>query len=117
MEKFDALLGPLPGPVDLRRPEQTVALIEDCREPEPDEGWQGFGRGGVRNVQRPTFLFLGRQLAIGAASHLATFSLSTRPYLGCTTLPPELAYLMAVQVRSPSFHRLPPPSTAFHRPR
>ena len=48
-------------------------------------------------MHAPRSLFLGRQLSEGAASHLAALDLSARPYLGRTTLPPDLAYLMAVQ--------------------
>ena len=96
MEKLDAMLGPLPGAVELKQPEQIIALIEDCREPEPEGGWAGVVS---ERVQAPTWLFAGRQLSAGAASQLASFSLSHRSYLGRTTLPPELSYLMAIQAR------------------
>ena len=135
MEKLDALLSPLPGAVELRSPTHVVAMIEDCREPEPEGGWDGWqearpagdgadsdGDGDERGdergerakrakpawiaddscgrppwVQAPHHLFLGRQLSRGASHRLARFSLSDRRYLGRTTLPPDLAYLMAVQ--------------------
>ena len=37
MEKFDALLTPLPGEVSLKSPRHVIALIEDCRGPPNDE--------------------------------------------------------------------------------
>ena len=97
MEKLDALLGPLDGAVELRSPAHVVAMLEDCREPEPEGGWGGVRAAPLRRVQVPHHLFLGRELSRGASHHLARFSLSARRYLGRTTLPPDLAYLMAVQ--------------------
>lgn len=79
-----------------------MTLLEDCREPEPDGGWRGFGSGEdphARWVQRPTRLMIGRRLSSGGVAHLSRFSLSSRSYLGRTTLPPDLAYLMAIQAR------------------
>ena len=135
MEKFDALLTPLPGEVSLKSPRHVIALIEDCRGPPNDEcadvtvadlddemllaeaagedvtamgedvtadvtaEARGGGGGGIGAVRPPSCLFLGRQLSAGAASHLARFALSRRPYLGRTTLPPAYALLMANQAR------------------
>lgn len=99
-EKLGPLLGGLEGKVELRRPAHIIGLLEDCREPEPAGGWVGRTTAGdPTSAQPPRHLFVGRQLSEGAASHLDTFSLSRRPYLGRTTLPPEYAYLMAVQAR------------------
>ena len=148
MEKFDALLAPLPGEVSLRDPRHIIALIEDCRGPfdgrgqlsgpsragaretmsegpreatdadalddgllyeeecgdtsedaAVDGGEDSSWLGGLGAVRPPSALFLGRQLAVGASSHLARFALSRRPYLGRTTLPPAYALLMANQAR------------------
>jgi SAM-dependent methyltransferase len=128
MEKFDALLQPLPGDVNLKNPEHIITLVEDCRGPPSDaaasaspadddggefpiEGLEApmadTGPPGgldvrdhpVGAVRPPSQLFLGRQLGVGAASHLAQFALSRRPYLGRTTLPPAFAMLMANQAR------------------
>jgi SAM-dependent methyltransferase len=130
MEKFDDLLRPLPGDVNLKKPQHIITLLEDCRGPPSDSedasasalamalAPNGGGEedelvrdddsdaeaaaapdGGTGAVRPPSQLFLGRQLAVGAASHLAQFALSSRPYLGRTTLPPAFALLMANQAR------------------
>ena len=103
MEKFDRLLWELPGEVRLKDPAQVVALVEDCRgaeEGEMGEDEEEAEEGlDTRQVSAPTRLFVGLQLATGAADHLHIFSLSTRPYLGRTTLPPALSLLMANQAR------------------
>ena len=111
MEKLDALLTDLPGDVELDGPDHVLGFIEDWRGEEAfnvvgmleDEyTGAGAGVGGEQEgggVSAPSRLFFGRQLSVGAASHLADFALSERPYLGRTTLPPELALLMANQAR------------------
>ena len=85
------VLAELTGPVDLDTPAHVIQMIEDCRSmAEKDEKTM---------ANAPSTLFLGRQLAEGAASHLARLSLSDRSYLGRTTLPPDMAFLMAIQAR------------------
>jgi hypothetical protein len=97
MEQLDPLLRDVPGDVNLATPCHIISLIEDCREPEPSGGWRaGFEPSGV---QPPSSLFLARTLSRGAADHLHRFALSTRPYLGRTTLPPSMALLMANAAR------------------
>lgn len=59
----------------------------------------GVGGGGGVGACPPCRAFLGQQLSVGDASHLAKFALTDRPYLGRTTLPPALAMLMANQAR------------------
>ena len=91
---------PMPGDVCLKHPTHIVSMTEDSREPEPKGGWSGDTiANDPAYAQAPTHLFLGRRLATGAASLLAHLSLSDRPYLGRTSLPPEYAHLMAVEAR------------------
>ena len=103
MEKLDALLTPLPGAVELTAPKHIVSLIEDCRGPlhptAPSVEPHGGGDARRRMAYAPSHLLVGRQLASGDAAHLNRFSLSRRPYLGRTTLPPSLALLMANQAQ------------------
>ena len=96
IETLGGLLGELQGRVELKDPAHVLAMIEDCRSilrSDRDE------KDDKAMANAPSTLFLGRRLAEGAASHLARLSLSERSYLGRTTLPPDLAYLMAVQAR------------------
>lgn len=99
MEKFDELLWQLPGPVELHAPRAVVGMVEDCRGEDAD---------GADRARVPCRLFMGRRLAVGAGKELSTLALSSRPYLGRTTLPPALALIMANHVRalvlSPRMH-------------
>ena len=114
IERLEGLLNALPGAVDLKSPDShVVAMIEDWRAMSrgavKDDGGgsssqeargrerEGGAKMGATSV--PGTLFLARQLSEGAASHLASLALSDRSYLGRTTLPPDLAYLMAMQAR------------------
>uniref|UniRef100_A0A6U8R752 Uncharacterized protein n=1 Tax=Emiliania huxleyi TaxID=2903 RepID=A0A6U8R752_EMIHU len=95
MELLDELLAPLPGPISLRSPEQVVAMLEDYDDP------TGRGeRGEPAALAPPRRLYLGRRLSAGASRLLHDFRLSARGYLGRTTLPPELAFLMANEARA-----------------
>ena len=85
------LLGQLDGGVDLDEPDHVLAMLEDCRSAD--------GGKDAATAHAPSTLFLGRRLAEGAAAHLSRLALSERSYLGRTTLPPDVAYLMAVQAR------------------
>ena len=96
IETLGGLLGELQGRVELKDPAHVIAMIEDCRSiinSDTDV------KDEKTMANAPSTLFLGRRLAEGAASHLARLSLSERSYLGRTTLPPDLAYLMAMQAR------------------
>lgn len=96
IETLGGLLGGLQGRVELKDPAHVITMIEDCRSiinSDMDV------KDDKTMANAPSTLFLGRRLAEGAASHLARLSLSERSYLGRTTLPPDLAYLMAMQAR------------------
>ena len=93
IETLGGLLGELQGRVKLKDPTHVITMIEDCRSIINSD------KNEKTMANEPSTLFLGRRLAEGAASHLARLSLSERSYLGRTTLPPDLAYLMAMQAR------------------
>lgn len=96
IETLGGLLGELPGRVELKGPAHVITMIEDCRSI-INSDMAAKDKKTMANA--PSTLFLGRRLAEGAAPHLARLSLSERSYLGRTTLPPDLAYLMAIQAR------------------
>ena len=96
IETLGGLLGGLQGRVELKDPAHVITMIEDCRSI-INSNMDVKDEKTMANA--PSTLFLGRRLAEGAASHLARLSLSERSYLGRTTLPPDLAYLMAIQAR------------------
>ncbi len=102
MELLDALLQEADGEVELKKPDHVIVMLEDVSR----SGEKAYGEEGeVAEVEAallprpPRRLFLGRRLSGGGAGRLATFALSRRPYLGRTTLPPEMAFLMATQSR------------------
>ncbi|EOD31017.1 hypothetical protein EMIHUDRAFT_203087 [Emiliania huxleyi CCMP1516] len=76
-------------------PPPVVAMLEDYDDP------TGRGeRGEPAALAPPRRLYLGRRLSAGASRLLHDFRLSARGYLGRTTLPPELAFLMANEARA-----------------
>ncbi|KAL1521318.1 hypothetical protein AB1Y20_020985 [Prymnesium parvum] len=112
-ELFHELLVGLPGEVELASPRHVITLLEDRAHPTalgpasgglPPiewEGWQGVDASGAPHeaTGHSSRLFVGRRLSRGAGSLLAAFSLSSRRFVGRTSLPADLAFLMANSAR------------------
>ncbi|KAL8854529.1 MAG: hypothetical protein Q9221_000564 [Calogaya cf. arnoldii] len=67
------------GPIQLKDPEQTFCIFEQCED----------------GVKEPTRVYLGRLIAAGSRPILDTYTLKKRKYLSTTSMDSELALVTA----------------------